>query len=166
MKKTSISMICVAAALSLTNLAHAEVKIATVDVARIMNEAPGSKEKKKQLDAASEEAKNKLETKGKALQALKTKLEGQKVAANSKEAEGFRNQAREFEQLRAEAKADLEKQYLKVNKELSDKVMGKIEAYAKANSYDLVIDKSEKFRGPVLYGKSSADITEDILDQM
>jgi Skp family chaperone for outer membrane proteins len=41
--------------------------------------------------------------------------------------------------------------------------MGKIEAYAKSNNYDLVIDKSEKYRGPVLFGKSSADITDEIL---
>ena len=146
--------------------ANAEVKIATVDVSRIINEAPSAKEQKKKLDAASDEAKNKIEAKGKALQALKTKLEAQKVAADSKEADGFRNQAREFERLRAEAKADLEKQYLKVNKDLSENVIGRIEKYAKANGYDLVIDKSEKFRGPVLYGKASADITEDILGEM
>jgi Skp family chaperone for outer membrane proteins len=42
-------------------------------------------------------------------------------------------------------------------------VLGKIETYAKSNNYDLVIDKSEKYRGPVLYGTSSADITDDIV---
>jgi Skp family chaperone for outer membrane proteins len=41
--------------------------------------------------------------------------------------------------------------------------MGQIETYAKANKFDLVIDKSEKYRGPVLFGSPSADITEEIL---
>lgn len=142
------------------------LKIATVDVARIINEAPEARSKKKELDAASEEAKKKLEAKSRDLQALKTKLEGQKVNTESKEADSFRDKARDFERLRADMKADLEKRYMKVNKELSEKVMAKIESYAKQNSYDLVIDKSERFRGPVLYGKASADITDEILGEM
>jgi outer membrane protein len=146
--------------------AQAEIKIATVDVARLINEAPAAKGKKQELDKASEEAKKKLEGRGKELQALKTKLEEQKVSADSKEADSFRNKARDFERMRADVKADLEKRYLKINKELSDAVMAKIEAYAKSNEYDLVIDKSEKYRGPVLFGKSSADITEEILDSL
>jgi outer membrane protein len=153
-------------AISLSTAAQAEVRIATVDVARIINEAPDAKAKKKELDAASEGAKSKLEARGKDLQALKTKLENQKVSAESKEAESFREKARDFERMRADLKADLDKKYMKVNKELSEKVMGKIEAYAKANNYDLVIDKSDKYRGPVLFGKSSADITDEILGAM
>jgi Skp family chaperone for outer membrane proteins len=147
-------------------LAFGEVKIATVDVARIINEAPAAKAKKKELDSASEEAKKKLEAKGKDLQALKTKLEQQKVSPDSKEAEAFRAKARDFERMRADMKADLEKRYLKINKELSEQVLGKIETYAKAKEFDLVIDKSEKYRGPVLFGKSSADITDDILESL
>jgi outer membrane protein len=143
--------------------AIAEVRIATVDVGRIINEAPDAQKRKKELDAASEDAKKKLEAKGKDLQALKTKLEEQKVSADSKEAESFRNQARDFERLRSDMKAELEKKYMKINKELTDKVMGQIETYAKANKFDLVIDKSEKYRGPVLFGSPSADITEEIL---
>jgi outer membrane protein len=143
--------------------AISEVRIATVDVGRIINEAPDAQKRKKELDAASEDAKKKLEAKGKDLQALKTKLEEQKVSADSKEAESFRNQARDFERLRSDMKAELEKKYMKINKELTDKVMGQIETYAKANKFDLVIDKSEKYRGPVLFGSPSADITEEIL---
>jgi outer membrane protein len=146
--------------------AAAEIKIATVDVARLINEAPAAKGKKEELDKASDEAKKKLEAKGKELQTLKTKLEEQKVAPDSKEAENFRSKARDFERMRADMKADLEKRYVKINRELSEKVMTKIEAYAKSNQYDLVIDKSDKFRGPVLFGKPSADITEEILDDL
>jgi outer membrane protein len=158
--------IALLAALIATPVAQAEIRIATVDVARIINEAPDAKSKKKELDAASEEAKNKLESKGKDLQALKSKLESDKVSAESKEAEAFRQKARDFERMRADLKADLEKKYMKVNKELSEKVMAKIETYAKTKNYDLVIDKSEKYRGPVLFGKPSADITDDILETM
>ena len=152
--------------LSVSQPALAEIKIATVDVARLINEAPAAKGKKEELDKASDEAKKKLESKGKELQAIKTKLEEQKVAPDSKEAESFRSKARDFERMRADMKADLEKRYVKINRELSEKVMTKIEAYAKSNQYDLVIDKSDKFRGPVLFGKPSADITEEILGDL
>lgn len=143
--------------------ADADVRIATVDVSRILNDSPEAVAKKKELDTLSEETKKKLEGKAKDLQALKTKLENSKVSADSKEAESFRNQARDFERMRGDAKADLEKKYMKVNKELTDKVLGRIEAYAKANDYDLVFDKSDKFRGPVLFGSEAADITDEIL---
>jgi outer membrane protein len=144
-------------------LAHSEVKIGTVDVSKIVNDSPEAVAKKKELDTFSEETKKKIDAKGKELQDLKTKLETSKVGADSKEAENFRNQVRDFERMRGDAKADLEKRYLKVNKELTDKVYAQIEKYAKANNYDLIIDKSDRYRGPVLFGSSSADVTEDLL---
>jgi len=157
------ALLTVAAILSCAPLAQAEVKIGTVDVARIVNDSPEAVSKKKELDTFSEETKKKIEAKGKELQALKTKLENSKVSAESKEAENFRNQVRDFERMRGDAKADLEKRYMKVNKELTDKVYGQIEKFAKANSYDLIIDKSDRYRGPILFGDSSVDVTEQVI---
>jgi outer membrane protein len=157
------ALLTIAAILSCTTLAKAEVKIGTVDVARIVNDSPEAVAKKKELDSFSEETKKKIEGKGKELQGLKTKLENGKVSAESKEAENFRNQVRDFERMRGDAKADLEKRYMKVNKELTDKVYGQIEKFAKANSYDLIIDKSDRYRGPILFGDSSVDVTEQVL---
>jgi outer membrane protein len=166
MKLSTLLLSCsvtLCAVIGSSPLAHADVRIATVDISRVINEAPDAVAKRKELDVASEDAKKKLEAKGKELQALQTKLESQKTSPDSKEAESFRNQARDFERLRADMKADLEKKYMKFNKELTDKVLGKIETYAKSNNYDLVLDKSEKYRGPVLFGNTSADITDDII---
>jgi outer membrane protein len=157
------ALLTIAAVVSCTPLAHAEVRIGTVDVARIVNDSPEAVARKKELDSFSEETKKKIEAKGKELQALKTKLESSKVSAESKEAESFRNQVRDFERMRGDAKADLEKRYMKVNKELTDKVYGQIEKFAKANNYDLIIDKSDRYRGPVLFGDSSVDVTEQLL---
>lgn len=161
--KQNLTLALITALLTSAPLAHSEVKIGTVDVARIVNDSPEAVAKKKELDTFSEETKKKIDAKGKELQELKTKLEGSKVAADSKEAENFRNQVRDFERMRGDAKADLEKRYLKVNKELTDKVYAQIEKYAKANNYDIIIDKSDRYRGPVLFGSSSADVTEDLL---
>lgn len=159
-KKVILSLV---ALLSYTSVSNAEVKIATVDVSRIVNDNPEALAKKKDLDTFSEETKKKLEAKGKELQAQKKKLEDAKVSAESKEAENFRNQVRDFERMRGDAKADLEKRYMKVNKELTEKVYSQIEKYAKANNYDLIIDKSDKYRGPILYGDTAVDVTDEVL---
>lgn len=159
-KKVILSL---AALLSYTSVSNAEVKIATVDVSRIVNDNPEALAKKKDLDTFSEETKKKLEAKGKELQAQKKKLEDAKVSAESKEAENFRNQVRDFERMRGDAKADLEKRYMKVNKDLTEKVYSQIEKYAKANNYDLIIDKSDKYRGPILYGDTAVDVTDEVL---
>jgi Skp family chaperone for outer membrane proteins len=159
-KKVILSLV---ALLSYTSVSNAEVKIATVDVSRIVNDNPEALAKKKDLDTFSEETKKKLEAKGKELQAQKKKLEDAKVSAESKEAENFRNKVRDFERMRGDAKADLEKRYMKVNKELTEKVYSQIEKYAKANNYDLIIDKSDKYRGPILYGDTAVDVTDEVL---
>jgi Skp family chaperone for outer membrane proteins len=159
-KKAILSLV---ALLSYASVSNAEVKIATVDVSRIVNDNPEALAKKKDLDTFSEETKKKLEAKGKELQAQKKKLEDAKVSAESKEAENFRNQVRDFERMRGDAKADLEKRYMKVNKELTEKVYSQIEKYAKANNYDLIIDKSDKYRGPILYGDNAVDVTDEVL---
>jgi Skp family chaperone for outer membrane proteins len=65
--------------------------------------------------------------------------------------------------MRGDAKADLEKRYMKVNKDLTEKVYSQIEKYAKANNYDLIIDKSDKYRGPILYGDTAVDVTDEVL---
>jgi Skp family chaperone for outer membrane proteins len=160
---------CVATLAAVTTVAtpaaEAEQRIATVNVAKILNDSAEAQAKKKELDTLTEETKKKLDSKGKELQALKTKLEESKVAPDSKEAEKFRVQARDFERLRSDAKADLERSYMKANKDLTDKVLGKIEKYAKANNIDMVLDKSDKYRGPLLFGADTVDITEKILDE-
>lgn len=143
--------------------ASADIKIATVDTARLLNESSEAVSKKKELDAISQDAKKKAEDKKKALQTLETKLKEKKVQEDSKEAESFRSEAKEYARFIKDTEEDLRKRYLKLNKEISDKVLGRVATYAKDKEIDLVLDKSEKFRGPVLYGKNSVDITDEIL---
>jgi outer membrane protein len=157
------TVVTLAALLSLAPNALAEVRIATVDVSKIVNDSPEAISKKKELDNYSTELKKKIDAKGQTLQELKEKLEEKKVKADSKEAEDFRNQVRDFERMRSDAKADLEKRYVKINKELTDKVYGQIEKFAKTNNYDLIIDKSDKYRGPILFGAESTDVTAQLL---
>lgn len=163
---SSVAAIAVALLAANTLVVHscsADSRIVTVDVARILNESPDAASKKKELDTISQEAKKKAEAKLKDLKALEAKLKDAKVSADSKEAESFRAQAREYERFVKDTEEEIKKRFVKVNKEMTDRALAKIESYAKSNKIDLVLDKSEKYRGPVLYGVEAADITESVI---
>jgi Skp family chaperone for outer membrane proteins len=145
--------------------AVAETRIATVDVARLLNESPEASAKKKELEAKTQKAKAQADVKLKALKALETKLKDAKVAVDSKEAESFRNQARDYERFMKDTEEDIKKQYVKINKIITDKALDRVTRYAKANKIDLVLDKSEKYRGPVLFGTDDTDITSSIIEE-
>jgi outer membrane protein len=166
LSSTAALVLSVLIPMTAPSVAQAEVKLATVDVARIINLSPVAQKKKKELSKASDSVRERLEKKAESLKKAQKKLEAKKVSATSKEAESFRKQAKEFERLRDDLKADLEKKYVRINKEVSDSVLKAIEKFAKSKGYDIVIDKSEKYQGPVLYGTKSVDITDKIIDEI
>ena len=166
LSSTAALVLSVVVPMTAPSVAQAEVKLATVDVARIINLSPVAQKKKKELSKASDSVRERLEKKAESLKKAQKKLEAKKVSATSKEAESFRKQAKEFERLRDDLKADLEKKYVRINKEVSDSVLKAIEKFAKSKGYDIVIDKSEKYQGPVLYGTKSVDITDKIIDEI
>lgn len=148
------------------NSAYAEVKIATVDIGKILNESDEAQSKKKELTALSDDAKKKAEAKRKSLEAMEAKLKETKIAEDSKEAEAFRNEAKQYARFVKDTEEELKKRFVRLNREITDKVMKKITEYAKDNSIDLVLDKSDQSRGPVLFGDSSVDITSKIISEL
>ena len=165
MKSLGLASVIVSAFFAFSAAAD-ELRIATVDVARILNELPEAVSKKKELDALSAEAKSKADAKRKALQATEAKLKSQKVSPDSKEADAFRNDAKDYARFVKDTEEEIRSKFTKANKDITDKAMTKVNDYAKRNQIDLVIDKSQSYRGPVLYGKESADITSEILKEM
>ena len=144
----------------------AEFKVATVDVNKILNESKEAKEAKSELDKASAEVRKKVEAPRAELQALEKKLKDAKVAENSKEAQDFRAKYESYAKLVKESDEELRKEFMKTNKDLTDKAIKVIEAYAKENHIDLVLDHSEKVRGAVLYGSGADDITDKIISEI
>ncbi len=143
--------------------AHAEFKVATVDVNRILNESKEAKVKKKELDEISLKAKSEIEARRKTLKATEEKLKSANISAESKEAEKFRTDAREFARFVKDKDEDIKKQFMKTNRDLTMKALDLVKKYAEGHKIDLVLDKGEKGRGPVLFGNDSVDITESII---
>lgn len=148
------------------NSAIAEFKVAFVDVAKLLNESSESKSQRSSLDTKTKETREKLEKRRTELKTLEKSIRDKGLGENSKEVEQLRSQARAFEGMVRDAEDEIRKDYLKINRALSEKALKLVNAYAKSNQIDLVLDKGEQGRGPVLFGQSSLDITEDILDQM
>lgn len=148
------------------SVAQAEFKVATVDVNRVLNESKDAKVKKKELDEITLKAKAKIEDRRKVLKATEDKLKAASVSPDSKEAEKFRTDAREFARFVKDTDEDIKKEFLKTNKVLTDKALDLIKKYAQQHKIDLVLDKGEKGRGPVLFGDTSADITEDVIKSL
>lgn len=151
------------AVLSSVAMAHAEVRVATVDVNRVLNESKEAQGVRKKLDELQAAAASKLEVKRDELKRLEEKLKSKNISDDSKEAEGFRSQAREFERMVKDTREDLQKEFLKSNKGLTEKTLAAVQKYAAANKIDLVLDKSQAVRGPVLYAGPVFDITDEIV---
>lgn len=143
-----------------------ETKIATVDMARILNESKQGQAKRRELDVLSAAAKKKVEERKGTLQALDKKMKSSKVSEDSKEFEAFRAQAKEFSRFVKDTEEGLKKEYVKSNRELLEASMKKITMVAEKKSVDLVLDRSEKVRGPVLFGSKETDITNDVLAEL
>lgn len=144
----------------------AEFRIATVDLNRVLNEFSEAKEKRKTLDDMSLQAKKKVDEKGRVLKETEKKIQEGKVAQDSKEAEAFRAEAKNFSRYVKDTEEDLRKEFLKVNRTLTQKVFKAVDDYAKKNGIQMVLDKSEAGRGPVLFGAPESDITEEIIKVM
>jgi outer membrane protein len=150
----------------LANVAAAEQKIAVVDMARIMNESKEAQTKRAELDSVATDAKKKLDTKRDALKKMEEQLQAKKVSEDSPEVEKFRAQARDFARMVKDADEDIKTKYLKVNKALLDKAQTVIEKYAKEQKIDLILDRSEKVRGPIMFASKTQDITDEIAKLM
>lgn len=164
--KKNITFIFALLTIVLTSFALADIRVATVDVNRVLNESKEGKAKRAHIDELSQTAKKKIETKKNSLKAVEEKLKSSGATETSSEAKEFKNQVRELQIFAKDTEDELRQEFLKVNKSLTEKVVKSIESYAGDNKIDLVLDKSAQERGAVLFGNDSADITSDIIKSL
>jgi outer membrane protein len=145
--------------------AQAQIKIATVDISRILNESEDARERKEELDDASEKARELIAKKRKELLAREEQLKNKGLTESSKEVQSLRQDAKDFARYVRDTEEELREKFLKFNRSLTKKAMGAVENYARKEKIDLVFDKSSGERGPLLYGVVEADITDAIIKQ-
>lgn len=146
--------------------AHAEIRIATIDVNRVLNASSEAKAARASLDEASAKAKKIIDEKKEALRPLEEKAKSGKLDPSSKEAAQLKKQTRDLVTLVREKEDELRKEFMNSNKALTKKTMNIVEEYAKEHDLQVVFDKSSGVRNAVLYGDDSFDITDEIVKRI
>lgn len=180
MKKILLTL--AVAALAFPAVASAQLKVGTVDMNRAFKEYTKTKDAEKKINDAKDAAKKEMDdrTEGykKALDelnkltqqldapALSADAKSQKAKERDEKIANIKNMEREINEFRATRERQLQEQAMRMRegivKEITDVVVEKV----KANSMDLVLDKS----GPslngvplVMYSQDKWDFTNDVL---
>ena len=145
--------------------AAAETKIAVVNVARILHEIPQSKAIESQLKA---------EFSGRISEMQRLESEGQSLAAKLKKDESFMSadERTKLQRRLAELQADFNlkgqalqedqrRRFGEEQKKVFDKVQTAIDAIAKSQGYDLVLNGQA-----VVFGEGKLDITDQVIQQV
>ncbi|RMG58067.1 MAG: OmpH family outer membrane protein [Deltaproteobacteria bacterium] len=145
-----------------TSVRAEELRIAVIDVNRVLNECAEGKAAKEKMKDRYKELQSKLEKEQDKLKKFKEEIDKNKIVlgeekVKEKEAE-FRKKMEEFRKLVAESEKEMRDRESTYTKEILKKIRKKVDAYVKENGIDLVLDVS----GGVVYAKDSLDISDKI----
>ena len=143
-----------------------DFRVVTIDVNKLINNLPESKQKKAELDKIREASKKTIDSKREKLKDLEKKFKASKKGTDSAEADALRKAIRDYEQTAAQLQEDFNKKFMTVNKELTRKVLTVVEKYAKSHKISLVLDKGTTGTSPLLYGDEAVDITNIIAKEL
>jgi len=174
MKKTALVIVVVLAVVMFTAKAitategasDGSIKIGTVDLNRALNEVEEGKRAKAKLEQEFKAKKAELDTMKNDLQTMGAELEkqGQLLSAEAlkEKRENYQRKFIEYQQKAREYTEQLAQQ----ESESTGKIIGKlrtvVEKIAQRDGYTLVLEKSQ---GAVVYGPTSADITDQVIKQ-
>lgn len=162
----SLLMLCPMTFVERTAQADEGFRVATVDINKVLNESEKAQKRRKELDQESMKAKKKVEEKRAQLQKEEKRLKEKKAQEGSEEVEDFRAEAKELARFVKDTEEELRRKFMVSNGELTEEVLKVVQSYAKKNDLDLVLNKSESGRGPVLFGNATVDITDDIISEV
>lgn len=176
MKKTVALVVLVFAALlvfkpasaaqDLNATSETTVKIGVVDLNRALNEVNEGKKAKADLEKEFKAKKGELDSIKNEIESLRQTLEKKSAILSAEALKDEReNYQRKFIEYQQKAKDYTEKLAMEEG-ETTSKIIGKlravVETIAKKEGYTFVFEKSQ---GGVVYGPTSADITNDLIKQ-
>ena len=164
MSKTFPRLLLIALLTLIGSPSYADLRIATVDLSRIINETNAAKDQREMLNSLSETLKEKTEAKTDELKTLEARLESNKESKTyAREIAAFQIKRRDFARFLKDSEDELKREMSRINQELTASALKEIRNYAEKNGFDLVVTKSERQRGPILFGPSGIDITDQLL---
>jgi len=163
-KGTAILVAALAAVLFTARPVLSEgLKIAVIDVNKILNESEAGKEARKKMEARYEELKKKIEKVNQEARTMKEELDKQKILLGKEKArereEALAGKVGELRQLTQEAEKEMQARQGELTREVLKRVEGKIDKVVEEEKIDLLLDRGSG----VVHAATSLDITEKVL---
>jgi outer membrane protein len=165
MRKTWIICSLVLAAAFFTGTALAEgVRIAVVDVNKVLNQSESGKAAKKKMETRYEELKKTIEAKQSEAKKLKDEIDKQKVMLGKEKLkekeESLQAKVAELRKLTQEGEQEMQRKQGELTRELLKHIEAQIETLVKAEKFDLVLERS----AGVIHVADTLDITARVLE--
>ena len=139
------------------------LKIAVIDVNKILNESEAGKEARKKMEDRYEELKKKIEKVNQEARTMKEELDKQKILLGKEKArereEALAGKVGELRQLTQEAEKEMQARQGELTREILKRVEGKIDKVVEEEKIDLLLDRASG----VVHAATSLDITEKVL---
>lgn len=164
-KRTVIFLAAFAAAWLVVQPAFGEgLKIAVIDVNKILNESEAGKAARKKMEARYEELKKKIDTATEEARTMKEELDKQKILLGKEKVkereEALAAKVGELRQLTQQSEKEMQTRQGELTREVLKVVEGKIDRVVEAEKIDLLLDRSSG----VVHAETSLDITEKVLE--
>ena len=136
-------------------------KVAFADVAKVFDEYQRTKESDKILEGKSKAKEGEMESKVNELKKLREGLELLSDKAKDERQKQIEEKADELQRFRLAAQNELRRERDNVAREILKEIDEVVQAYAKAQSYDLILNERT-----LIYATPTLDVTNDILKQL
>jgi len=165
MRKTMVVVVMVMAAILFAGVSVAqEIKIAVVDVNKVLNQSEAGLAAKKKMEARYEELKKNIDAKQEEARKLKDEIDKQKVMLGKdklKEKEdALTAKVADLRKLTQESEKEMQERQGELTQEVLKQIEAQVDAVVKADKYDLVLERS----AGVVFVVESMDITNRVLE--
>lgn len=164
MKKLFACFLCAGLLLATPLVSAGEIKVAYINVKRVLNESNRAKEKTQAFTKKANDYKKIIDKKQEELKAFKESLE-KKAAMLSEEAR--KEKEREYQQKVKELERmaqDFNGELKQMEKEMLDKLMGSlqkvVEKFGEEENYTLILEQTAS---SILYAPKAIDVTEQVI---
>ncbi|GAB4367738.1 MAG: hypothetical protein Kow00128_12530 [Deltaproteobacteria bacterium] len=142
------------------------LKIAVIDVNKILNESEAGKAARKKMEARYEELKKKIESVTAEARAMKEELDKQKILLGKEKVkekeEALAAKVGELRQLTQKSEQEMQNRQKELTREVLKIVEGKIDKVVEEEKIDLLLDRSSG----VVHAATGLDITQKVLSRV
>ena len=140
------------------------LKVAVIDVNKVLNESEAGKAAKKKMEARYEELKKKIDVKNEEAKKLKDDLDKQKILLGKEKLkereEALKGKIDELRRLTQESEKEMQNRQGEITREILKVIETRLDKYVADEKIDLVLEKS----AGVIHSNPSLDITAKVLE--